>query len=109
MSLVASMGLAELLVRLSHVENVIDDLEQHAQLVCKTPVGHSLTFGQSFELEHDTDADGDKLTVTQVNGQPITAGGAAVTIVVGGVTEGTVKSATSRGIAAITRMLKGDS
>src|SRR6202012_3808026 len=39
-------------------------------------------------LANDTDADGDKLTVTQVNGQVITAGGAAVTIVVGGVTEG---------------------
>src|SRR6202012_2063844 len=41
-------------------------------------------------LANDTDVDGDKLTVTQVNGQAITAGGAAVTVVVGGVTEGTV-------------------
>ena len=41
-------------------------------------------------LGNDTDADGDPLTVTQVNGHAITAGGAAIAIVVGGVTEGSV-------------------
>ena len=41
-------------------------------------------------LANDTDADHDKLTITQVNGQPITAGGAAVAVVVGGNTEGSV-------------------
>ena len=41
-------------------------------------------------LANDTDADHDALTITQVNGLAITAGGPAVTVVVGGTTEGTV-------------------
>ncbi|HEX7639653.1 MAG TPA: Ig-like domain-containing protein, partial [Burkholderiaceae bacterium] len=41
-------------------------------------------------LGNDSDADGDTLTITQVAGQAITAGGAAVTVTSGGVTEGTV-------------------
>ena len=60
MSLVASMWLAELLVALGHVEDVVDDLEEDAQLVGEPAIGNCLRFGQSLEGQHDADAGGDQ-------------------------------------------------
>src|SRR5436305_12563096 len=60
MTLIRALGLAELLVRTGHVENVVDDLEQDAELVGETPVGDCLRFIESFEYQYDADAGGDQ-------------------------------------------------
>src|SRR5215207_4593787 len=60
MSLVASMWLAELLVALGHVEDVVDDLEENSQLSGKTAKGDCLRFSQSLENEDDADAGGNQ-------------------------------------------------
>ena len=60
MSLVASTGLAQLLVASGHVEDVVDDLEEDAELAGKPAIRNCLRFGHSLEVQHDADRGGDQ-------------------------------------------------
>src|SRR5687767_7989196 len=55
MSLVAAARFSELLVGARDIEDVIDDLKEHAELGGKEPVGAGLLSG--FALQHQDDAD----------------------------------------------------
>src|SRR2546421_703483 len=59
-SLVAAMRLAELVVASNDVEDVVDDLEQHAQLVGEAAVGNCLRFLEGLQCQHDADAGGNQ-------------------------------------------------
>src|SRR5439155_21714724 len=52
-TLVAAMRLSQLFVASGHVEDVVDDLEQDAQLVGKTAIRDCLRFAQSSEAQYD--------------------------------------------------------
>jgi len=58
MTFVAAMRLSQLFIASGHVEDVVDDLEQDAQLVGKTAVRDCLRFTQSAEDQYDADAGG---------------------------------------------------
>src|SRR4029077_266358 len=60
MSLIASMWLAELLVALGDVEDVVDDLEEDPQLASETAIGNCLRFAEPLEDQDDADAGGDQ-------------------------------------------------
>ena len=53
-------GFPSSLVAPGHVEDVVDDLEQDAELVGEPAVGNCLRFGHALEGQHDADAGGDQ-------------------------------------------------
>src|SRR5437588_7790774 len=58
---VAALPLAERRDRSRHVENVVDDLEQHAKLTSKTAeLADCVTFGVGRELQHAHHAGADQ-------------------------------------------------
>src|SRR5215218_343050 len=60
MSLVAAVGLSKLLVASGDVQNVVDDLEENAQLIGEAAVRNCLSSVQPSEHQHDPDAGRDQ-------------------------------------------------
>src|SRR5262245_22784250 len=59
-SFVAAAWLAELFVTTRHVENVVDDLEQHAELIGESAVRNCLRFRHLAEQQRHRDTRGDQ-------------------------------------------------
>src|SRR5215212_2337910 len=60
MPLIAAARLPKLLVRSRHVEDVVDDLKEHAELGGEAAVEHCLTFWDLTEHQYDAHAGSDQ-------------------------------------------------